>query len=82
MELPEKLFRMLEKLKRSGNKHYQFFENIEEYEARCKETDPTGYGVIFQDEAEENLEEEDTVQLNPEVSEDKRRNNPERKGDD
>ena len=53
---PQKLFRMLDKLKRKRNKHYQFFDDYNTYEARCKETDPNGYTAIFQDELEINLE--------------------------
>ena len=47
---PQKLFRMLNKLKEKGNKYYQFFDDYHEYETRCKETDPTGYDVVFPDE--------------------------------
>ena len=46
---PQKLFRMLTKLKANGNKHYQFFDDYHEYEIRCKEIDPTGYSVVFPD---------------------------------
>ena len=47
---PQKLFRMLNKLKARGNKYYQFYDDYHEYEERCKETDPDGYGVVFPDE--------------------------------
>merc|ERR1712239_57033 len=44
---PEKLFKILNKLKLSGNKHYQFYDGFEEYQVRCQETDPSGYDVMF-----------------------------------
>ena len=44
---PSKLFKMLNKLKESGNKYYQFIEVFNEYEMRCMETDPPGYKVVF-----------------------------------
>ena len=46
---PQKLFRILDKLKRKRNKYYQFFDDYSTYESRCKETDPTGYNVIFEE---------------------------------
>ena len=47
---PEKLFKMLEKLKRNKNPYYQFYEDYNEYQARCRTSDPTGYNVVFQDD--------------------------------
>ena len=47
---PDKLFKMLEKLKTSKNPHYQFYEDYNMYQDRCKRTDPTGFNVVFQDE--------------------------------
>ena len=44
---PTKLFRMLEKLKQNGNRHYQFYEDLSTYQNRWKETDPSGYDVVF-----------------------------------
>lgn len=41
---------MLRKLKESKNKYYQFHEDYNTYQKRCKETDPTGYDVVFIDE--------------------------------
>ena len=38
---PEKLFKMLTKLKENGNKYYQFFEDYNTYHERCRQTDPT-----------------------------------------
>ena len=49
---PQKLFRMLNKLKAKGNKYYQFFDDYHEYETRCKETDPTGYNAVFTDDGD------------------------------
>ena len=55
---PEKLFKILNKLKLSGNKHYQFYDDFKEYQVRCQETDPSGYDVIFDknDDIEESME--------------------------
>ena len=55
---PEKLFKILNKLKLSGNKHYQFYDDFEEYQVRCHQTDPSGYDVIFDnnDDIEESME--------------------------
>ena len=50
---PNKLFKMLEKLKRNGNKYYQFYDDFNQYHARCKESDPAGYRVMFNDDKED-----------------------------
>ena len=68
---PQKLFKMLNKLKESGNKYYQFFDDFQEYEARCKETDPTGYDVVFADDERET----DELEINLEKM-DRKANNP------
>ena len=47
---PLKLFIMLDKLKINKNPHYQFYEAYNEYQARCRTADPTGYNVVFQDD--------------------------------
>jgi hypothetical protein len=49
---PNKLFKMLEKLKKNGNKYYQFYDDFNQYRARCKESDPVGYDVVFKDDVE------------------------------
>ena len=49
---PSKLFKMLDKLKTYGNKYYQFYEDYSHYQERCKESDPTGYDVLFKDNVE------------------------------
>ena len=55
---PNKILRMLDILKRSGNPYYQFHEDLETYQERCKQSDPEGYEVIFpnQDALEDELE--------------------------
>ena len=45
---PDKLFRMLEKLKKNKNPYYQFYDSFNEYENRCKAMDPSGYEVVFE----------------------------------
>ena len=47
---PEKLYRILRKLKNSGNPHYQFYDDYNAYQARCKTTDPTGYEAMFNED--------------------------------
>ena len=44
---PNKLFKMLDKLKNNKNPYYQFFDNVSDFENRCKKSDPSGYEVIF-----------------------------------
>ena len=49
---------MLDLLQKSGNPYYQFHEDLETYEERCKKSDPEGYHVIFpyQDELEDDVD--------------------------
>ena len=53
---PNKLFKMLEKLKKNGNKYYQFYDDYNQYQARCKESDPDGYNVVFKVDVEDDVE--------------------------
>ena len=50
---PEKLYRMLNKLQISQNRHYQFYENCIEYEKRCRISDPMGYNVMINEDIDE-----------------------------
>ena len=45
---PEKLFKVLEKLKKSKNPHYKFYDDYNVYQERCMGEDPLGYEVIFE----------------------------------
>ena len=45
---PSKIFQMLDLLKNSGNPYYQFYENADSFQERCRMTDPDGYDLIFQ----------------------------------
>ena len=47
---PDRIFRALQFLKSSGNKHYQSSENRDQYEARCQSDDPNGYRFLFGEE--------------------------------
>ena len=38
---PDKLIRMLDKLKKNKNPHYKFYEDCNAYQTRCKTTDPS-----------------------------------------
>ena len=60
---PDKLFRMMEKLKKYKNPHYQFYDDYNNYQARCLETDPEGYKIIFNDDINEELDNIDGSQL-------------------
>ena len=44
---PEKIFQALKYLKDSGNPHYQFFDDRNEFEKRCKSDDPEGFEAMF-----------------------------------
>ena len=50
---PDKLFRMLDKLKRSKNPHYKFYDEYDVYETRCRRTDPSGYDTVFNDDTDD-----------------------------
>ena len=63
---PSKLFKMLDKLKRSGNKYYKFYDDYNQYHERCKETDPNGYNVLFVDDVEEVVEKMNNVGIDVE----------------
>ena len=45
---PEKLFKTLEKLQKYKNPHYKFYDDYKIYQERCKEDDPLGYEVVFE----------------------------------
>ena len=44
---------MLELLKKSGNIHYQFYDDYNVYTERCKKEDFNGYTFVFDDEVEQ-----------------------------
>ena len=50
---PKKCFKMLELLKKSGNIHYQFYDDYNVYTERCKKEDFSGYTYVFDEEVEE-----------------------------
>ena len=49
---PRKCFKMLELLKKSGNPHYQFYDDYNVYTERCREEDSDGYALLFEEETE------------------------------
>ena len=53
---PQKCYRMLELLKRSGNPYYQFYDDYNTYSNRCKQTDKKGYMFIFDEDVEKILD--------------------------
>ena len=66
---PDKLFKMLDKLKRYKNPYYQFYDDYNIYKSRCKTSDPEGYNIIFTDEIKEDMEIPDGSQLKEVVDE-------------
>ena len=44
---------MLDKLKKNGNKYYQFYDDYNDYQERCKISDPAGYEALINDEIDE-----------------------------
>ena len=67
---PAKILKMLELLQKSGNPHYQLYDDFNTYEERCREEDPEGFKVIFleKDELEEDMEIIPIGNLNDELS--------------
>ena len=58
---PEKLYKMLDRLKQSGNPYYQFYDDYQSYQDKCQRQDPNGHDIIFlpdanDDEINEKLE--------------------------
>ena len=44
---PVKIFKALNFLKENKHPSYEFFDEIDEYENRCKSTDPAGHNLVF-----------------------------------
>ena len=42
-----KIFKALNFLKRKKHPSYLFFDELEEYEERCLQTDPIGHNLVF-----------------------------------
>ena len=61
---PKKMFGLLEKLKRSKNPHYKFYDDFNTYKARCQTSDPNGYDVVFNDLVIDEIEQVDGAKLN------------------
>ena len=40
---PEKIYRALQNLKNSGHPYYQFYDDVNDYERRCREQDEHGH---------------------------------------
>ena len=47
---PQKIYNALEFLKKNGHPHYQFFDDFETYEKRCKAEGSNGCHLVFVDE--------------------------------
>ena len=54
---PDKIFRMLQKLKESGSPYHQNLLTPVNYRVMCNETDKTGYDTMYGEEEEDILEE-------------------------
>ena len=46
---PNKLYRVLDHLKKSGHPYYQFYQKITDYMQRCNDEDRSGYELLFGD---------------------------------
>ena len=44
---PEKIYKMLDKLRRAGNPYYQFYDDYHTYQEKCQLDDPVGHDIIF-----------------------------------
>ena len=44
---PEKLYKMLDTLKRAGNPYYQFYDDYNTFKEKCQANDPEGHDIIF-----------------------------------
>ena len=64
---PEKMFRMLDKLKKNKNPHYRFYDDYNVHQDRCRTADPVGYEVVFNQDYDiiQDLEDIETVDDNP-----------------
>ena len=60
---PKKCFKMLELLKKSGNIHYQFYDDYNVYVERCKKNDFNGYNTVFDEDVELNQDLSDKMKL-------------------
>jgi hypothetical protein len=63
---PEKIIRVLGHLKNSGNPYYQFYDDFNTYEKRCKEQDKHGHQMIFGNDShdiESNGDEEEDLDI-------------------
>ena len=58
---PDKIFRMLQKLKESGSPYHQSIMTPANYRAVCHKTNQTGYETIFGEEDEDILEDLDPI---------------------
>ena len=47
---PQKVFRILKKLRNLGHPYYQFFSDFNSYEKRCRKEDEEGYNTLFTEE--------------------------------
>ena len=66
---------MLDTLKKSGNPYYQFYDDYQTYQEKCKTEDPSGHNLIFKldddtnDELLENLDQAKYCNLDDKVTE-------------
>ena len=60
---PEKLFKMLSKLKKCKNPYYQFYDDYNAYKERCQASDPEGYETIFNNVEQEQVKKMDCTLL-------------------
>ena len=76
---------MLDKLKSSRNPHYQFYDDYNTYQERCKMSDPVTYDTIFCDDLNEILEPfdvENLHELNDELETEQKENTEKEEADE
>ena len=60
---PRKIVRALDLLRKSGHPHYQFFDDYESYEERCKVQDSHGHHLLFKNEDSESEKEDNDIDI-------------------
>jgi hypothetical protein len=61
---PEKIFRVLGHLKKSGHPYYQFYDDFKSYEKRCREQDKQGHQLLFGEESSQEDEDIENIDGN------------------
>ena len=75
---PDKIFRMLKKLKESGSPYHQNLLTPEEYKNECQKGDENGYHLMYdRDELEDDVERNDFGEVIDKIMEEEFKNDME-----